>query len=227
MKTTKKLLARVMVLAMVLCMMFALAAPAMASSVNEKVLDAKKGVVQIEIWYVDPEMADEVQISGGTGFLVNSKTVVTCQHVVSGFSDAWYAARAQETSAALGRHRTAKEIKENMQYRISVLRDVHVQATIRQSSEEMDFAILTLNDDLYTLTPMTLRKSSELRQTESVHALGFPSVYSMVTDAEKKNSESAVVTSGTVNKVGESDFSTENSFYNDVLTVEHSAIITR
>lgn len=231
---TKKFVARILTMAMALCLVLALAVPAMATTFNEKIVEAKNGVVQIEIWYIDQEMADEVWIGSGTGFLINEDTVITCNHVITGFSDEWYAERAVETSAILGRDRTAAELKENLELRISVLRDVHVRATVRQSSTEMDFAILTLNDKLYNRSTLKLRSSETLTQTEAVYALGFPSNVESLSDQVYHDADDVTITTGTVNKVGRSSFNTTETIdgvtfitgvYENVDCVEHSAAI--
>lgn len=225
MKNTKKnCAARIFALTIVVCLLAALAVPAYASGINEAITDAKSGVLQIQIWYVDPEMADEVYLGSGTGFLINESTVITCQHVVSGFSDEWYAQRAIDTSAFLGRERTAAEIKENLELRVSVLRDVHIRATIRQSSAEMDYAILSLDEQLYNRTTLPLRSSSDLKQTEAVYALGFPGDLENISDQNYYDANDVTITSGAVNKVDRFSFAlSDGSSYNNVDCVEHSA----
>ena len=224
--TMKNCASRIFALAIVLCLLTALAVPASANSINEAITDAKSGVVQIQIWYVDAEMADEVYLGSGTGFLINESTVITCQHVVSGFSDAWYAQRAIDTSAFLGRERTAAEIKENLELRVSVLRDVHIRATIKQSSAEMDYAILSLADKLYNRTTLPLRSSADLKQTEAVYALGFPGDLEGISDQNYYDADDVTITSGNVNKVDRFSFSlTDGGRYDNVDCVEHSALL--
>ena len=224
--TMKNRATRVFALVIALCLLSALAVPAFAAGINEAITDAKSGVVQIQIWYVDPEMADQVYLGSGTGFLINEETVITCQHVVSGFSDAWYAQRAIDTSAFLGRERTAAEIKENLELRVSVLRDVHIRARIKQNSTEMDYAILTLDDKLYNRTTLPLRHSSELKQTEAVYALGFPGDIEGISDQNYYDADDVTITSGAVNKVDRFSFSlSDGGRYENVDCVEHSALL--
>lgn len=236
MKTTmKKSVAKVITMALVLMLMVSLAVPAMATSVSQSSVEAKQGVVQIQIWFSDPETATELQLSSGTGFLINEDTVLTAEHVVTGFPDEFYRDWALFTSQELGRERTAKEIKENLQLRISVLRDVYVEATVKKVSSEMDFAVLTLNEKMYDRTTLPLRKSSEMTQTESIFALGFPSVVSHVDDQQYYDANDVTITSGAVNKVTRSSFMVEiiNPLgdpelreYRNVDVVEHSATVT-
>lgn len=217
---------RIASILLVVFLLAALAVSATASGINEEVMNAKNGVVQIQIWYVDHEMADNVYLGSGTGFLINEDTVVTCQHVVEGFSDEWYAIRAQETSAFLGRTRTAEDIRNNLELRVSVLRDVYVEANIEMSSSEMDYAILNLHNKLHNRTPLVLRSSEDLTQTEAVYALGFPGDMDDITDVSYYDTDDVTITSGSVNKVGRFNVPlSDGSFYENVDCVEHSALL--
>ena len=232
MKTTmKKSVARILVLAMAICLMVSLAVPAAATAYNEKIVEAKKGVIQIDVVYVDREIALEQWITSGTGFLINEDTILTVNHVVNALDDSFYAETAIELSQLLDREITAEQLRSNLQLRVSVLRDVHIQATVKQASAEMDFAILTLEQPLNGLTPLALRKSSELKQTETVHALGFPALASALDDQVYYDTDDVTVTTGSVNKITRGDFGTDigtadESWYRNVDIVEHSAIIT-
>ena len=228
---TNKLVARVLTLVMALCLLTALAVPAAAATYNEKIVDAKNAVIQIDVWYVDREMADELWLGSGTGFLINEDTLLTAYHVVNPFTDEHYKALAKRATIELDRDITAEQIRNNLELRVSVLRDVHIKATIKQASTEMDFAILTLNEKLYNRTTLPLRKSSTLTQTEAVHALGFPGAVSNMDDQEYRDAEDVTITSGSVNKVTRGSFRTSDDegdvtgIYENVDVVEHSATI--
>ncbi len=211
---------------LVVCLLLAMVIPVAAADINQAVTEAKNGVVQIQIWYVDHEMADNVWLASGTGFLINENTVVTCYHVVEGFSDEWYALRALETSAILGRTRTAEDLRNNLELRISVLRDVYVEATVIKSSSEMDYAILSLNNKLHNRTPLKLRSSADLKQTEAVYALGFPGDIDNITDVNYYDTDDVTITSGDVNKVGRFNVQLDDGRrYENVDCVEHSALL--
>ena len=239
MQTMKKSVARILVLAMAICLMVSLAVPAAATEMNQSVTDAKSAVVQIQIWYVDANAAMEMHLQNGTGFLINEDTVVTNQHVVTAFTDEWYRDMARLTNALYGLERTAEDLKNNLELRISVLRDVHVKATVRTASTEMDYAILTLNDKIYNRSTLPLRSSSSLKQTETVYALGFPGDIDNITDQSVYTADDVTITSGTVNKVDRFSFQTTEEGqdeegnpviyitgeYNNVDCVESSALI--
>ena len=229
MKTTmKKSIARVLTLALVLVMMMSFAVPAMASSThNQSTLDAMQAVVQIDVYFVDPELGYEEWLTGGTGFFINEDTLLTCNHLVNQFPDEFYAAWAKETNKSLGVKRTAKDIKENLELRVAVLRDVSVKATVKKASTEMDFAILTLDEKIYDRTTLPLRKSSELLQTEVVYALGFPGIVANADDQPRNDAGDVTSSDGTVSKITRSTFTTtDGSLYKDVDVVEHGARIS-
>lgn len=229
MKTTmKKSIARILTLALVLVMMMSFAVPTMASSThNQSTLDAMQAVVQIDVYFVDPELGYEEWLTGGTGFFINEDTLLTCNHLVNQFPDEFYAAWAKETNKSLGVKRTAKDIKENLELRVAVLRDVSVKATVKKASTEMDFAILTLEEKIYDRTTLPLRKSSELLQTEVVYALGFPGVVANADDQPRNDASDVTSSDGTVSKITRSTFTTtDGSLYKDVDVVEHGARIS-
>ncbi len=219
---------RFLAFVMAVCLILgAMAITVSAATVNEKVTEAKNGVVQIQVWFSDPETAKDLYLHSGTGFLINENTVVTCQHVATGFPDAWYVQWAQETNAILGGNRTAAQVKENLELRISVYRDVYVKATVKKASTEMDYAVLTLNEKIHNRTPLKLRDSSALKQTEDVFALGFPADIASLEDANHYDADDVTITTGNVNKVGNMSFETvDGGVYDSVNCVESSALIT-
>lgn len=228
-KKTKKnrMFGRVLTLVVALCLMFSLSTGVSAATENQAVTNAKNGVVQIQVWFYDQEAAVEHFLHSGTGFLINENTVVTCQHVATGFPDEWYVEWAQATNEALGGKRTAAQVKENLELRVSVYRDIYVKATVKKASTEMDYAILTLKETLSTRTPLSLRDSSQLNQTEEVFALGYPGDIASIEDANHYDADDVTITSGSVNKVGDMTFSTiEGNVYDSVNCVESSALIT-
>lgn len=231
MKTKRRmrvcLVSRILAVALIVCMMLGMTLTASAETANQNVTDAKNGVVQIQVWFNDEEVAAEAYLHSGTGFLINDNTVVTCQHVVNGFPDAWYVEWAKETNEILGGKRTAEDVKEKLELRVSIYRDVYVTATVTKASTEMDFAILSLNENMPSRAPLALRNSAELSQTENVFALGFPGDITSLSDHNYYDADDVTITSGNVNKVDAFTFQTvEGQTYNGVNCVESSALIT-
>ena len=218
-----RLVGRVLAIVMAVCLVFSMAITASAAD-NKAVTDAKSGVVQIQVWFNDPETANTVYLQYGSGFLINDTTVVTCSHVVTGFSDEFYVQWAQTTNAQLGLNRTAKDIRENLELRVIVYRDTYVKATIKNASSEMDFAILTLAQPITGRTPLALRDTATLKQTEEVFALGFPGDLDDLSSKHDYDSDSVSITSGKVNKIGDMDFRTmQGNDFDGVNCIESSA----
>ena len=111
MKTSmRSRLARVMCLALTLCLMAAFSVPAFAAEANADVMEARNGVVQVQLWFVDPETATESYLQYGSGFLINDNTVVTAEHVVNGLSDDFFVAWADKYNAEHEAKRSAEQI---------------------------------------------------------------------------------------------------------------------
>jgi len=226
MQTRKtKLVARVFAVVMLVAMLFSMATMASAAA-NEEVNAAKSGVVQVQVWFNDPESANEVYLQYGSGFLVNDTTVVTCSHVVEGFTDDFYVQWAQKTNAELGLQRTAADIKEHLELRVIVYRDVFVKATVKNSSNQMDYAILTLEQPITGRDPLALRDTATLQQTEEVFALGYPGDLDDLSVKHEYDTASVSISSGKVNKVGDMSFATvQGNSFDNVNCVESSAQI--
>lgn len=234
MKETKRrrFISRAIAIVMAFCLMFSAVIAVNAAEANERVHDAKSGVVQIQVWFYDVEAAHEEFVHSGTGFLINENTIVTCQHVANGYSDEEYLYWTQMINDALGGNRTVAEVKEKLELRVSVYRDVYVKATVKKASTEMDYAVLTLNEPIKDRVPLKLRDSSTLRQTEDVFALGFPSEMVSLENAKYYDVASVEITGGKVNRIADMSFDVTDSYgeitgrYNSVNCVEHGAIIS-
>ena len=78
MKTTKKSVARILGLALVICLMASLAVPAAAANLEsvKSVDEVKYGVFKFNLLF------DKINISRGTAFLINDEYIVTAAHCV-------------------------------------------------------------------------------------------------------------------------------------------------
>ena len=237
MKRTRLLgcvLAVVMVVSMMLSMTVSTSA---APTANQAVNDAKSGIVQIQVWFTDLEGNIDEPLQYGTGFLINETTVVTCQHVVTAFDDSFYREWADYINAQHGLNRTAAQVKECLELRIMVYRDVYIKATVKTASTAMDYAVLSLAQPVSNRTPLKIRNSSELQQTEAVFALGYPADIADKADKNFFRVEDVTITSGNVNKVADMSFPVDingngvydegvDMKYENVNCVESSALIT-
>lgn len=161
---------------------------------NQAVTGASNGVFQVNLVYRDDGNVDHV-ISYGSGFLVNSDTIVTCDHVV-----VLPETDIEILSQAFGKSK--QEIRDRIKYTVTVSRDVSIDVSqIVNHSQEMDWAVLKLNQSIQGKTPLSIRSSASVQQTEKVYAIGFPTPSSVMQDINTYTSDDVTITEGTVNKV--------------------------
>lgn len=196
MKTTntQKAVARILTMALAICLMACLL-PTNAKAVNTAVTDVRNGVLQVNLVY-NTNTGEQLVVSTGTGFLVNPTTLVTCDHCVTLDQESMeYLAAMMGTDAAA--------VKRSLSCTVTVSRDVTISASVKHSSYEMDFAILTLSQPLQKATPLKLRNAQKdpIEQTETVYAVGFPALPALQQNYSTFTSSDATITSGVVNKV--------------------------
>lgn len=163
------------------------------NGVNEAVNEDKKGVICILVEYRD-DADNLIPVQSGTGFLINDETVITCNHVVVFDEDT--IAYLMETY-----EKKESEVKAAMQIRVIINRDVAIDAKVQNFSAEMDYAILHLEEKLFNRTFLKLRHSSEVIQTETVYALGFPGQIESTQDVNTYTTDDVTVTRGQVSKI--------------------------
>ena len=178
----------------VLCMVCMVPAAAFAAETNEAVREDTTGVVQVKLVYVDPNTQAESSIQSGTGFLINDSTVITCNHVVS--IDPATMEIAMQTFGV-----DQNTVLNNSVIKISVLRDITIDATVKNASAEMDYAILNLSSQLYDRTYLPIRSSATVQQTEEAYSLGFPGEVKYFQDVNTYTSDDVTIASGRVNKI--------------------------
>ena len=128
----------------------------------------------------------------GTAFLVNETTLLTCYHVI-------------DLEAIKEEARTLGLTCDDVKYEIVVTKDVTVPCTIKNGSEQDDYAILTLNDKIGGRDVLTLADSSQVTPTQTVYALGFPGAISLtesLIDSENipYDKDDVTITEGVVQK---------------------------
>lgn len=183
-----------------ICMIFGLllvpAQKAGASEVNEDILQARKGILQVAVLIrVDGEDAGYTQ--AGTGFLIGgddgAQTVITNYHVAHAVTEDWVRER-------LGLDENAKV---ELELKIIVKRDVFIGAAIVNESRRADFSILKLEQPIYDRVPLTLADSSTVKTTQEVFALGFPGIVQDIQVDDIYTSDDVTVTSGIVSKTSD------------------------
>ena len=178
-----------------------------AATANQSVNDAKKGVLQVNLTYQGDDGTDTV-IAYGSGFLINDEYVVTCAHVVNLNTE-----DLQIVADYYGK--STKDIQSRLGYSVTISRDVAVGASIEVNSNEVDFSILKLEQSIQNRSPLTIRSSSTVEQTESVYAIGFPQESAVMQDINTYTTDDVTITEGQVNKVttGTNLYSGKNTDY--------------
>lgn len=188
MKRCKRLLS----VMLAFCMMLFMALPVRADD-SEVVNEMRNGVVQVGLYYVD-KGGTHHYIQGGTGFLINEQNLLTNQHVVV-MSNETKAAASQAFGVDF-----VNDSKLDVRVEVVVTRDVRIEASVVQSSAEMDVAILEMSDSIYDRTPLALGDSSTVTESTTVYALGFPVVPELVQDVQYYTYNDVTVTSNIVSK---------------------------
>jgi len=191
-----------------LLILFAITAimPAMTvqadTDVNEDVRNARKGILQIQF------IADNVNTYfGGTGFLINEDTILTCYHVVH--------LDSEELEYIQHDNPDAKE--EDFKIKVVVMNDIILDAKIINESQVADFAILELEQPIYDRTPLPLNSDENVSETQKVYGLGFPAAVVSSTNLTAYTYQDVTVSDGRVTKITD---------VGGVKYVQHSANLT-
>ena len=185
----KCMLKRMLALTLILCLACAFAVPVMAG--NKEVQDAKSGVVEVILGYT-MDNGDVLELSAGSGFLLNDHAVMTCYHCVEPDDDA----------VAFIEGQTGKEYNaDRLTYHVVVSGDVYRPATIWPDafSKTDDWAVLRLSDTINGRTPLVLGDSDQMETTDPVYALGFPDY--QITNIPKYTPEEVYITNGVVSSI--------------------------
>lgn len=208
-KISMPLRLRALVLAMAL--MFTALCPVLEvhAETSQEVTAARNGVLRVDLLYVDKDN-NEYLLGSGSGFLINNDTIITCAHVVNLSADDVNAAEE-----AIGGN-FKKNYKDRLKIRVVVMRDVYVYATIKNQSEQTDFAILSLNDAIYDRAPLELDAGVNVDSTTQVYALGFPAAPEYYQNVNTYTYDDVSVTDGKVTKL---------TTIGNVDMIQHSAVL--
>ncbi len=208
-KTTCRLISLIMAFMMIigLTLSASLTVSAVDGSANANVTNVANSLMQVRMVYKDSD-GNEVAIQGGTGFLINENTVLTCAHVVD---------IAAETDTLLQELYGANYNKNNLSLQVVVSGDVTIAATIKKESRAGDYAIVNLNETIGNRVPVALGDSDSVEATQLVYALGFPASVASLQNKNTYTSSDVTITDGKVSKLNSSD---------GVDYVQHGAILT-
>lgn len=188
MKKGKKLFS----LLLALCLTIAMAVPVFADDA-EVVNKMRSGVLQVNLNWIDQNGGRHF-IQGGSGFLINDQTLLTNQHVVTMTQE------TKEAASALYGVDFVNDNKLDVRVQVVVQRDVVIDASVIQSSAEMDVAILELSSPIYDRISLELGDSANVKETQAIYVLGFPLLSELAQDVRYYTSDDVSVTSGIVSK---------------------------
>ena len=182
----------------VLCMVFTMNLTAFAASdATPAVAEARNGIIQVRLYYVD-DAGNSYCLQTGSGFLLGASsgatTVITNHHVISltdEDKEFWTEAFGVDFF-------NSNEI--NMEARVAVKRDVEIVTSYVNGSEQTDFAILELAQPIYDRAPLKIANSDEVVETQNVYALGFPGAASSAEDDSVYTVEDVTISNGIVGK---------------------------
>lgn len=176
--------------------------PVTARADNQAVLDARTGILQVNVGVKEKgasSTTNPITIAGGSGFLIG--TAESGQYVLTN----WHVVNQETQIEAYAKASNINVKNLNTVIQIVALKDVPIDAQVVKFSEDLDLAILKLEDNIYDSTPLTLSSKENIQETQAVYALGFPDVIQWNKDAKNYKNEDVNVESGTI-----SQFKTEN-----------------
>ena len=106
----------------------------------------------------------------------------------------------KEAASALYGVDFVNDNKLDVRVQVVVQRDVVIDASVIQSSAEMDVAILELSSPIYDRISLELGDSANVKETQAIYVLGFPLLSELAQDVRYYTSDDVSVTSGIVSK---------------------------
>ncbi|MCD7773687.1 MAG: trypsin-like peptidase domain-containing protein [Ruminococcus sp.] len=196
----------------------AVSASAEEATTNEAVNAATGGIIEIEVRYnTTGEKGKGTLIQTGTGFLINQNTYLTCSHVIE-IDDS--------TIEVLESEYNDDYDPDYLDINVIVRGDIIEESTVVANSEDYDYAVLTVPENTFnTRTPLVLSNCENVKQTQVVYALGYPSVVSFNqnnTDYAPFDTDDVTVSDGKISKI---DY-TFNDGTTMGLFIQHSATIS-
>lgn len=186
----QRLLSVVISLIMLGCLAVGSSYSVMAETANEAVTRVNNSLMQVRMVY---DLNGTIMpIQGGTGFLINSNTILTCAHVVD-IDD--------ETKDAIISIAGKDYSEDKISLQVVVSGDVTITATVKKESQENDFAILNLTEAIYDREVVSLGDSDEVTATQMVYALGFPAAVAEIQNKNTYTRNDVTITDGKVSKL--------------------------
>ncbi|RKM53845.1 FHA domain-containing protein [Butyrivibrio sp. X503] len=193
-----------------------------AVSTVENAVDAGNGVVQINCVYKDDDGNSHI-IKGSTGFIVGTTGDNAKQYLIT--SKQGIVADKDTRKAAIRSFGVSKaDLKDkvdNVSYEVVVTKDMSIDCSLYQQSDELDLAVFSLSENLANRKPLSIYTSDDgytndlpYKTTDRVHSIGFPDAISYDANPAKYDKEDVIISSGKINNIHS---------LNDVYVITHDA----
>lgn len=215
MKRIKKILSLALALALIVCLSLCLVTGASAVE-NSAVQQAADGVFRVTAYYTNEAFYDSYYyidgldepirradvmdkpgpIAMGTAFLIGysesgQPVLVTNYHVVENQDEFLY---YNENGV------TISNVKTYDSFKVVVMGDLELEAEVKYSSENYDFAILYVDGTIANKTVLTINPETQGTTTDC-YALGFPGELDYLLEDIDFTTDSVTVTQGTISNV--------------------------
>ncbi|RKM57766.1 FHA domain-containing protein [Butyrivibrio sp. XB500-5] len=195
-----------------------------AVSTVENAVDAGNGVVQINCVYRDDDGNSHI-IKGSTGFIVGTVGDNAKQYLIT--SKQGIIADKDTRKAAIRSFGVSKaDLKDkidNISYEVVVTKDMSVDCSLYQQSDELDMAVFSLSENLANRKPLSIYTSDDgnttnlpYATTDYVHSIGFPDAISYDANPAKYDKKDVIISSGKINNIHS---------MNDVYIITHDAAV--
>lgn len=167
-----------------------------ATDVAEVVLEDRTGVLTVYAGVRKSGEQEMTALSLGSGFLIGSldtgQYIITNYHVID--IDGYIPQYAKDQGI------NANNLKKVYQV-IVAAGDVPVEASLVKISESNDIAILKLEEQIFNSKHLTLSSKDNVRETQSVYALGYPYVITAYgQDFASQKDEDVTIEKGAISK---------------------------
>lgn len=207
----KKFMKKMLVLIAVLCMTAGMSLSVSATedtssqdsgedtAINATTEDPADGVLQVWLTYED-DNGNQTLLSGGSCFLINEEYVLSNHHIFNLNYEEGGSTLRQKAMELLGLNEL-KDDDPHLKIKVYANRDMSVTATIHDSvqSETLDYVALKLSDKIYDRKALVLGSSSDVKQTDTVYAYGFPE--DSISDKQFNTKTDVSATNGSISKV--------------------------
>ena len=206
---SRKVVSVIAALVLSLCLLVsAVAQTAAVTTADEKVDKVKNSILQVVMTY-QADNSDVVVWSSGTCFLINPTTAISCAHI---FDPSINKELEQLLIDAYGPTHTF-DTKYVKNYQILVNGGVPVNASLRKINLKADYSILKLDETVARPT-VTLGFSKDLKITQQIYTLGFPSTVANLQDSKTYTTDQVTITGSTISNISTTngvDYITHNA----------------